>query len=61
MSSAGKFSIDVIDPYPVHCTLYYGGIQIARFSHLELRDLQYTVERAITEARMNLKNDRDEV
>jgi hypothetical protein len=54
MSLAGKFQVDVSDPYPVWCVLKYRGEAVARFSHKELSDLRYAVEKAMLEARAQL-------
>lgn len=62
MSSAGNFEITVSHPYPVWCDLVRNGVSIARFSHKELSDLHYAVEKAMQEARIILpKEDRHEV
>lgn len=63
MSSAGRFVIDVwIGGYPVWCGLKYEGVEIARFSHKELRDLEYAVTKAMREALLALpEKDRIEV
>lgn len=51
--NAGKWSIKVsTGGYPVWCRLFYEGKQIAYgIHHKDLRDLQYTINRAILAAR----------
>jgi hypothetical protein len=53
MSKSGNFSISVWDPYPVWCILEYKGKEI-QFSHSELSDLRYAVEKAMQEAHKKL-------
>ena len=60
MSKAGNFEIYVGDPYPCWCSLTYQSKEI-RFSHKELSDLKYAVEKAMQEARLLLKDDSKEV
>lgn len=58
MSKAGRFEIDVSSPYPCTCRLTMdsdmNGFGLI-FSHTELKDLKYAVERAEWEARQHLK------
>lgn len=63
MSKAGKFEIDLGGPYPVWCRLRYGEYEekAIMFSHRELSDLRYAVEKAMQDARLMLKEDKDEV
>ncbi len=59
MSKAGKFQIQVNGPYPCWCRLQHGEhgdlSHWISFTHQELSDLQYAVEKAMQEARMKLK------
>lgn len=63
MSKAGNFEIEVWrGGYPVWCVVSHHGVERFRISHTELRDLQYTVEKAMREARLELsEKDREEV
>lgn len=61
MSKAGEFEISVSEPYPCWCSLKYGEKEI-RFSHRELSDLKYAVDKAMQEARLKLPGrQKDEV
>lgn len=51
MSKAGEWEIEVSQPYPCWCQLKIDGNNVLRFTHKELRDLEYVVGRAIFEAR----------
>jgi hypothetical protein len=63
MSSAGIFRIKVSSPYPVWCHLTVEGVEVKRqFSHRDLSDLLYCVQKAMHEARLALpESDRHEV
>lgn len=62
MSNAGSFNIYVSPPYPCWCELRYEDKPPIRFSHKELSDLKYAVEKAMQEAICILpESDRHEV
>ena len=62
MANAGRFEIIVYDPYPCCCQLKYADGDLSRvFTHKELSDLKYCVEKAMQEAKLKLGKDRDEV
>lgn len=59
MSSAGKWTIEVTQSYPVWCLIRYHdpgreAREINLIRHNDLRDLAYAIERAIKQARDNL-------
>jgi hypothetical protein len=59
MSKAGDFEITVADPYPVWCNLRYRGETVARFTHEELSDLKYAVEKAMRKASKQLGSEKE--
>jgi hypothetical protein len=62
VAKAGKFEVHPWGGgYPVWCDVMYNNVSIARIHHNELSDLRYVVEKAMQEARLILKGDRDEV
>ena len=61
MSKAGNFEISVESPYPCWCELSHREKPLARFSHKELSDLQYAVQKAMQEARLKLGDDANQV
>lgn len=61
MSNAGKFTIDVYEPYPVWCEIRYNGLLLCQVHHNELSDLAYAVKKAMQEARLKLKEQTSEV
>ena len=61
MSKAGNFEISVASPYPCWCDISYKEESLARFSHKELSDLWYVVQKAMQEARIKLQDDSGEV
>lgn len=62
MSSAGKFELNLSEPYPVWVTLKIDGEEVARLTHHDLRDLEYAANKAMREAKMKLPHgDRHEV
>ena len=61
MSNAGRFQIDVSEPYPVWCTITYDKRRLCNIRHDELSDLKYAVDRAIQEAAVKLGKDNIEV
>jgi hypothetical protein len=62
MARAGKFEIEVTDPYPSWVRITYADVEILRnVHHKELSDLEYCVRQAMRDARLLLKNDATEV
>ncbi len=62
MSKAGDFEINVGEPYPIRCKMFYKNMPIVTFSHSELSDLKYAIEKAMQEAICKLPpNDRHEI
>lgn len=56
MSRAGKIEVRVgFGGYPVWCELIYNGKPLVMISHRELSDLHYVAEKAMQEARIELK------
>lgn len=60
MIKAGRFEITASGPYPVWITVFKDGERLTSFSHKELSDLQYVVNKAMQEARIMLKTTGDE-
>jgi hypothetical protein len=61
MSSAGKFTVEVSAPYPCWVRIKYDGQEIHGIRHTELRDLQFSIDRAMAEARSRLGADAHEL
>ncbi len=59
--AVGPFKIHVSAPYPCWITLKDDKGTKIRFSHDELRDLEYAVQSAIREAKRLLKSEGHEV
>lgn len=54
---AGNFEARLWGPYPCQIELFYRGEIVARFTHRELRDLEYVIHRARDVAREKLGKD----
>lgn len=58
MANAGKWRLSFDGPYPLWGRLTYddGGVdrEISSFTHKDLRDLEYTVQKGMREARERL-------
>lgn len=50
MPNAGNFQVTVSDPHPCWVSVSYRGKEVMRFSHSEIADLGYALERARQEA-----------
>lgn len=61
MSKAGEIEIEVSKAYPCWCHIHYRGELLFSIHHKELSDLEYAVQKAIQEAKLNLGKDKDEV
>lgn len=48
--TAGNFTVEVTDPYPMWVTVKHGDSELRHFRHTELADLLHVVNRAIAEA-----------
>lgn len=62
MPNAGKFRIEVREPYPCWCEIWYDGALLKTIPHTEIRDLEFVVDRAKAEAARKLgTNEKDEI
>ncbi len=48
--TAGKFTLEISEPYPMWITIATGNYVLRGFTHRDLVDLRHVVDRAIAEA-----------